>query len=57
MKNASLLSLALLNLLASCYDVRLLSTSFFPLGYFVSTLFVISFVAVGTCLDFTTEDC
>jgi hypothetical protein len=48
--------LALSNLLARCYDVRFLSTSFFPLGYFVSTLFVISLAAVGTCLDFAAED-
>jgi hypothetical protein len=55
MRNATLLSLALSSLPARCCDVSFLSTYLFPSCF--TSIFVISFVIIGTCLDFAAEDC
>jgi hypothetical protein len=54
MRNATLLSLVLSSLPARCCDVSFLSTYLFPFCF--TAIFVISFVIIGTCLDFAAED-
>jgi hypothetical protein len=53
MKNATLLSSALSSLPARCCDVRFLATSLFLLLFYCCS--VMSFVILGTCLDFAAE--
>jgi hypothetical protein len=53
MKNVTLLSSALSSLLARCCDVRFLATSLF--SFCSIACFVMSFVILGTCLDFAAE--
>jgi hypothetical protein len=56
MKSANLLSLALSNLLARCYDVRLLFDFLLSSWLVCLNVFVISLAIIGTCLDSTAED-